>query len=75
MGHVSNSPLRKPCLSLIGIRAMKKLTARFIKDQSGATAVEYCLVAGLIALVIIGSVTRVGTNLSSKYNVIANKLT
>jgi pilus assembly protein Flp/PilA len=54
---------------------MKKLTARFIKDQSGATAVEYCLIAGLIALVIIGSVTRVGTNLSSRYNVIANKLT
>ena len=54
---------------------MKKLTARFIKDRSGATAVEYCLIAGLIAIVIVGAVTRLGTNLSHKYNIIANNMT
>ncbi|MGO9023523.1 MAG: Flp family type IVb pilin [Beijerinckiaceae bacterium] len=54
---------------------MKKLTARFIKDQSGSTAIEYCLIAGLIAIVIVGAVTRAGTNLSSKYNTIANDVT
>jgi pilus assembly protein Flp/PilA len=53
---------------------MRKLTARFIKDQSGATAIEYGLIAGLIAVVIIGAVTRLGTNISAKFNVIANNL-
>jgi pilus assembly protein Flp/PilA len=62
-------------MSHIGVRAMKKLTARFLKDQSGATAIEYGLIAGLIAIVIIGAVTRVGTHLSSRYNTIANDVT
>jgi len=53
---------------------MKKL-ARFLKDQSGATAIEYGLIAGLIAVVIIGAVTRLGTNISNKFNIIANNLT
>jgi pilus assembly protein Flp/PilA len=54
---------------------MKKLAARFLKDQSGATAIEYGLIAGLIAVVIIGAVTRIGTSLTSKFNIIANNLT
>jgi pilus assembly protein Flp/PilA len=53
---------------------MRKLAARFIKDQSGATAIEYGLIAGLIAVVIIGAVTRLGSNISAKFNVIANNL-
>ena len=40
---------------------MKTLFARFAKDQSGATAIEYGLIAGLIAVVIITAVTTVGT--------------
>ena len=54
---------------------MKKLAARFLKDQSGATAIEYGLIAGLIAVVIIGAVTTLGTNLSNRFNIIANNLT
>jgi pilus assembly protein Flp/PilA len=54
---------------------MKKLAARFLKDQSGATAIEYGLIAGLIAVVIIGAVTRIGTSLTAKFNIIANNLT
>jgi pilus assembly protein Flp/PilA len=54
---------------------MKKLAARFIKDQSGATAIEYGLIAGLIAVVIIAAVTRLGTSISNKFNIIANNLT
>jgi pilus assembly protein Flp/PilA len=53
---------------------MKKLAARFIKDQSGATAIEYGLIAGLIAVVIIGAVKTLGTNISTKFNAIANNL-
>ena len=53
---------------------MKKLAARFLKDQSGATAIEYGLIAGLIAVVIIGDVTKLGTNISAKFNIIASNL-
>jgi pilus assembly protein Flp/PilA len=54
---------------------MRTLAARFIKNQSGATAIEYGLIAGLIAVVIIGAVTRLGTSISAKFNIIANNLT
>jgi pilus assembly protein Flp/PilA len=47
---------------------------RFIKDDSGATAIEYGLLAALVAVVIIGSVKLVGGNLSAKFNVIAMNL-
>lgn len=53
---------------------MSKFVTRFVKDNSGATAIEYGLIAGLIAVVIITAVTTVGTNLSSKFNTIATAL-
>lgn len=53
---------------------MQNLIARFAKDQSGATAIEYGLIAALIAVVIIGAITTVGTNLSSKFNTIGTAL-
>jgi pilus assembly protein Flp/PilA len=53
---------------------MKELIARFAADRSGATAIEYGLIAGLIAVVIIGAVTLVGTGLSSKFNAVAANL-
>ena len=43
-------------------------------DESGATAIEYGLIAALISVVIIGAVTLVGTNLSSTFQKIATKL-
>ena len=39
----------------------------FFKDESGASAVEYGLLVALIAVVIIGAVTALGTNLSAKF--------
>jgi pilus assembly protein Flp/PilA len=53
---------------------MKKLFARFAADQSGATAIEYGLIAGLIAVVIISAVTTLGTRLSAKFNAVAANL-
>jgi pilus assembly protein Flp/PilA len=50
------------------------ICARFLKDESAATAVEYVLIAGFIALVIIASVTAVGIQLSPKFNAVANNL-
>jgi pilus assembly protein Flp/PilA len=54
---------------------MKNLLSRFSQDQSGATAIEYGLIAGLIAVVIIAAITTVGTRLSAKFQEVANNLT
>jgi pilus assembly protein Flp/PilA len=53
---------------------MKKFISRFAREESGATAIEYGLIAALIAVVIIGAVTAVGTNLSTKFNTVATTL-
>jgi len=50
---------------------MAKLVWRFAKCESGATAIEYGLIVALIAVVIIGAVTAVGTSLSGTFNTIA----
>jgi len=53
---------------------MNKVFARFLKDESGATAIEYGLIASLIAVAIISSVTGVGTAVSSTFTVISSAL-
>ena len=45
---------------------MNKLFARFAKDESGATAIEYGLIAALIAVVIITTLTAIGSALNTK---------
>ena len=50
------------------------LISRFIRDESGATAIEYGLIAALIAVVIITGVTAVGTNLSATFTSLSGKL-
>ena len=47
---------------------MKNLIARFVKDESGATAIEYGLIAAGIALAIIAVVNGLGSNLQGKFN-------
>jgi pilus assembly protein Flp/PilA len=47
---------------------------RFVKDESGATAVEYGLLVALIAVVIITAVTTLGTTLSADFNSIASQV-
>ena len=46
----------------------------FVKDEAGVTAIEYGLIAALIAVGIITAVTLVGTNLSTTFNTIAGKI-
>jgi len=53
---------------------MSKLFARFAKDESGATAIEYGLIAALIALAIVTGATALGGSLSNQFNRIAGKL-
>lgn len=50
---------------------MKKLFARFAKDESGATAIEYGLIAAGIAVVIVLAVQTTGTNLDETFDKIA----
>ena len=51
-----------------------QLFKNFIKNESGATAIEYGLIAGLISVVIFAAVTLVGGNLSSTFNSVATSL-
>jgi pilus assembly protein Flp/PilA len=53
---------------------MTNLFSRFIRDESGATAIEYGLIAALIAVVIITGLTTVGTKLNTLLGSIATKL-
>lgn len=54
---------------------MRTLLCRFGRDDSGATAIEYGLIAALIACVLIGALTIVGTKLKAKFNAISGNLT
>jgi pilus assembly protein Flp/PilA len=53
---------------------MKNLVARFVKDESGATAIEYGLIAAGISLVIIAAVNGIGTKLNGKFSDINTSL-
>ncbi len=53
---------------------MNKLVLRFLKDESGVTAMEYGLIAASIAVVIITAVKLVGTNVTATFNAVAAAL-
>jgi pilus assembly protein Flp/PilA len=53
---------------------MSNFMKRFAQNQSGATAIEYGLIVALIAVVIIGAVTSLGSNLSTAFNTVSTKL-
>lgn len=48
---------------------------KFCRNESGATAIEYGLIAGLISVVIITALTTIGTRLNNKFRAIGNALT
>ncbi len=56
------------------VSAQTYLTGLLNRDDKGATAVEYGLLVGLIALVIIGAVFALGTNLSTLFGTAANSV-
>ncbi|KZL11382.1 MULTISPECIES: Flp family type IVb pilin [Pseudovibrio] len=49
--------------------------AKFLKDESGATAIEYGLIAGFISVVIIGAVATIGTEIAEIFQAISTGLT
>ncbi len=50
---------------------MRKLITNLIKDESGVTAIEYGMIAALIAVVIIGVITTIGTKLQTAFTTIS----
>jgi pilus assembly protein Flp/PilA len=53
---------------------MSKFITRFLKDESGATAIEYGLIAALISVVIVGTVGLIGENLNAAFVKIQTEL-
>ena len=53
---------------------MKNLFSRFLKDESGATAIEYGLIAALIAVACITAMTTLGTELGKKFSKVSTTL-
>ena len=53
---------------------MKNLVSRFMKDESGATAIEYGLIAAGISVAIITAVNGLGTKLNSSFEAISGSL-
>lgn len=54
---------------------MSDVLSRFIKDESGATAIEYGLIAALISIALITSGQALGTQIGNTFNVLNTKLT
>jgi pilus assembly protein Flp/PilA len=53
---------------------LRALGQAFIRDEKGATAIEYGLIAALIAVVIIGALRTIGTNLNTAFTTIGTSL-
>ncbi len=53
---------------------MKKLIRKFIKDESGATAIEYGLIAALVSVAAVGALQALGTDLSSMFSKVSSYL-
>jgi len=53
---------------------LRGIISKFVKQESAVTAIEYALIASLIAIVIITAVKLVGTNLTAVFNTIAAAL-
>jgi pilus assembly protein Flp/PilA len=53
---------------------MRPLFARFLSDQSGATAIEYCLIAAGLSIVILAAVNGIGATLNTKFSSVNSSL-
>ena len=53
---------------------MSKFMSRFVRDESGATAIEYGLIAALVAVVLVTALGAMGTNLSATFQKVTSSL-
>ena len=56
------------------LRLWTAFQSRFVRDEEGATMVEYGLMVALIAIVVIVAVALIGTNLNNTFNTVANSV-
>jgi pilus assembly protein Flp/PilA len=54
---------------------MQNLIARFVKDESGATAIEYGLIASLISVAIISAASTLGKNVANTFTAVSSQMT
>jgi pilus assembly protein Flp/PilA len=65
------------CFNIVdieGATTVKNLFNRFVKDESGATAIEYGLIASLIGVAIIVGATALGTSLNNTFSTLSSKM-
>jgi pilus assembly protein Flp/PilA len=67
-------PVEQPRRRLTRGSPMRKLVLRFLNDDSGATAIEYGLIAAGISVAIIVAVNTLGTNLNTTFSSISSQL-
>jgi pilus assembly protein Flp/PilA len=53
---------------------MQQLIARFLSDESGATAIEYCLIAAGLSIVIVTAVNSIGSTVNTKFTSVNSSL-
>lgn len=53
---------------------MQKLMKKFVRDERGVTAIEYGLIAGLVAIAIVGALGTLGTNLSGIFTTVSSSV-
>jgi pilus assembly protein Flp/PilA len=59
--------------NIMGERSMSTIR-KFLKDESGATAIEYGLIAALVSVAIIAALSTLGSNLGTTFNTVATNL-
>ena len=74
MRLIAGSLCRMVQAALWGINAVTKLSYTFWRDESGATAVEYGLIATFIGIALVASMSALGTKLRAPFKDIANNL-
>ncbi len=57
-----------------GPNEMKTVISRFVKEESGATAIEYALIAAGISIVIVAAVNGIGTKLNTTFGSVSSQL-
>jgi pilus assembly protein Flp/PilA len=63
-----------PATGDTGAFSMRALISRFLTDQSGATSIEYCMIAAGISILIVTVVNGMGTQLNKKYTSVSGAL-
>ncbi len=73
-GEPSSGPKRRKAMKEIANRMKTAIKSRILNEERGAAAVEYALIAGLISVVIIPTVTTLGQRINTVFQTLANAM-